>query len=99
MATHTPKVILTSNKIFLEPSTLRQLENSITYKLSNYDGTADSTLKLQIRSLKQHLHAAGAWAKNGDGKKLDELHEAMEELNFTSKELDQEGIGKYSKNL
>ena len=75
---------------------------SITHRLSNYDSSdskSNNTLKLQIQALKQHLHAAGAWVKNGDGKKLDELHEAMEELNFTSKALDQEGIGKSSKEL
>src|SRR5690242_14185151 len=102
MKTQTPKVILTANKAFLEPSLLRQLEESITHRLSNYDSSdskSNNTLKLQIQALKQHLHAAGAWVKNGDGKKLDELHEAMEELNFTSKALDQEGIGKSSKEL
>lgn len=99
MKKQTSKVLLNSDKVFLQPSLLRQLEESITRKLSNYDGSADSAIKIEIQVLKQHLRAAGVWARNGDDKKLGLLHEAMEELNFTSRELEQEGIGKRSRDL
>ncbi|MDE1846246.1 MAG: hypothetical protein KGH53_03130 [Candidatus Micrarchaeota archaeon] len=86
------RVILTTSKNFLEPSLLKCLENDISYGLAHPgDSKEKRLLTRKIGALKEHLHSAVIWSIRADKGKLAQLYGAMQEQNFTSIELNNEG--------